>query len=149
MNRQPNPPSSVKIVAVMMLKNVKFVKRGIIVLDVVLVLVAMIILFNYLLFPKSVDWLSDLPEEKPESIAKATKNIYDREYYFVISQLPNGSKKISSSTNKEVWVIDPNEAALLRDANKINDMLNNDAKLSPYPSGGVKIESPTKSPLKR
>lgn len=269
MNRQLNPHLNVKIITViMMLKNVKFVKRGIIALDVILAFVAMIFLFNSVLFPKSVDWLSDMPEEKPEPPAKVKQNIFKPEYYLVISQLPspiivtkpeaggqavsaapdpdpvskyvrvdgtmpesdpkagsallflitknqtivnfvgsdvvdtagevvpelrgakmievyldravfekNGrketlqapvigigeggasggsgpsafpsnfniknsaSRKLSSSANKEVWEIDPNEAALMRDANKLNEMLNNDVALSPYPSGGVKIDS--------
>ena len=73
-----------------MVKNVKLLKKGLIVLDVILVIVAFVFLFNYLLFPQSIEWLNDLPQEEVLVPTKlGNPEIFKSEYYRTISQLPN------------------------------------------------------------
>lgn len=70
-----------------MLRNIKRIRKSLIALDVILVIVAMTFLFDYLLFPQSVNLSIDLPTQDVQVPTKQANEI-DPKHYTVISEFP-------------------------------------------------------------
>lgn len=74
------------------MKKIKLLKILLWGLDICLALVTTIVIFNFLLFSESRNWLADLPNEDDRKIARKPtiqSDIYIPSHYRIISLLPN------------------------------------------------------------